>query len=89
MMYRITSVNDSRFISVKSIFKDKETGEEKEFFSKYKIANGVETATIEAWLDGQNPDFINKNIKEQLLPQGIVTDAGNKKLLADMLSQME
>jgi len=89
MMYKITEVNGSRFISVKSVFKDKETGEEKEFFSKYKISNGIETDTMIAWLDGQNPDFLNRNIKEQLLPQGLVRDASNKKLLGDMLSQME
>jgi hypothetical protein len=39
-------------------------------------------------LDNQNPDFLNKNIKEYLLPAGIVTDSWNKKLIGDMLSQM-
>lgn len=88
-MYTITKNNGNIFVTVKSTFADKETGEQREFNSKYKVANWIQEATITEWLDNQNPDFLNKNIRDYLVPQGIVTESGSKKLIGDMLAQME
>ena len=87
-MYKITTNNEVTFVTITSTFTDKETNTVKEFNNKYKVAQGVNPVTIKERLDNQNPDFLNKNIKEYLLPAGIVTDSGNKKLIGDMLSQM-
>jgi hypothetical protein len=74
-MYKITTNNDVTFVTVTSTFTDKETNQVKEFNNKYKVAQGVSEETIKERLDNQNPDFLNKNIKEYLLPAGIVTDS--------------
>lgn len=87
-MFTITKNNWQLFVTVKSTFVDKETNETKEFNSKYKLADWVEEATITERLNNQNPDFLNKNIKDYLIPAWIVTESGNKKLIADMLGQM-
>lgn len=88
-MYTITENNGNIFVTIKSTFIDKEDWTTKEFNNKYKVANWVKKETITEWLDNQNPDFLNKNVKDYLVPQGIVTESGNKKLLAEMLEQME
>lgn len=87
-MYKLTDNNGQLFVTVTSTFTDKETGDVKEFNNKYKVAIGVSKETITEWLDNQNPDFLNKNIKDYLLPNAIVTESGNKKLIGDMLNQM-
>lgn len=87
-MYTLTENNNNLFITVKSTFTDKESGEEKEFNNKYKVANGVRKETITEWLDNQNPDFLNKNIKDYLIPAWLVTESGNKKLIGEMLKQV-
>lgn len=88
-MYTLTENNGNLFITIKSTFTDKESGDVKEFNNKYKVAAWIKRETIQEWLDNQNPDFLNKNVKDYLVPQGIVTESGSKKLISDMLSQME
>lgn len=75
-------------LTITSSFLDKETNKEIEFKSIYKIADGIQEETITEWLGNQNPDFLNKNIKDYLIPNGIVSESGNKKLIADMLNQL-
>lgn len=79
---------ENRFLSVKSSFNDKETGELIEYTSKYKLADGVKEDTLTELLDQWNPQFMNKNIQDNLLPQGIVIETGTKKLIGELMAQM-
>lgn len=75
-------------LKVTSSFIDKETGETKQFTSSYKINSWVKEETLKEWLDNQNPDYLNKNIKDYLVTQGIAIETGSKKLINEMLNQM-
>lgn len=76
-----------RQVKVYQNFQDKKTKENISTTYTYQLAPGVNPDTFTARADQQNQDFLNMNIKEFLIPAGILKDTGNKALIEEMMKQ--
>ena len=81
-MFTLENKDGSLILTVTTNYQDKT------YNNKYRAVEWVQEDTLRAWLNNQNPEFLNKNVRDYLLTNGIVVESGSKKLLADLMAQV-